>query len=248
MPIRKATSAPTAPTAETVPTGADYTPAETEENLWENENPDEQAPESSGMGGWGALDKAREERKKSGGGGNAFQFSDEARPVLFLSAGPVNVYERHWVNRKEEKARRSFKCIARKGSEITCPLCAIGNKATLRADFQVLDLEFEGDEIIEKPRVMNLGVQAAELLEAIDNDERKGPLQGHWFAVYTTGTRPKITHHFEWIKERDLEEDWGIPLEGAKQFAEQYVGKVEYKNYPPDLEELQEIAAEIKKG
>jgi hypothetical protein len=237
VPIRKATAP--------APTGDEYAP---EESLWEDENPDEQAAESSSLqeGGWAALQSAMEERKAQGGSGNTFRFTSEARPVLFLSDGPVSIYNRHWVNRKEEKARRSFKCIASKG--VTCPLCALGNKVSLRAEFQVLDLEFKEDEITEHPRIMNLGITAAEQLEVINKDERKGPLQGHWFAVYMTGNAPKVTHHFEYIKERDLEEDWNIPLAGAKQFAEEYVGKVEYKNYEPDLTELQEVAAEIKKA
>ena len=239
MPIRK---------VQPSPSGDEYTPKNAEETtLWEDENPDEQAKESSSLqGGWGALKGAMENRTKprSSGSGGMFRFSEDPKPILFLSDGPVSVYERHWVTRE---GRNSFKCLGSFGP-VPCPLCAVGNRATLRADFQVLDLEFNGDEIVENPRIMSLGVTAAEHLAALNEDSRKGPLQGKWYAVYMTGTRPKVTHHFEAIKERDLEEDWGIPLDGAKQFAEEYVGKVEYRNFEPDLAELQEVAAEIKKA
>lgn len=252
MPIRKA--APKAPveaeeSTAAAPTGEDY--AQTE-GLWGEESPDEHAEQSSSVqAGWGALRKGVDEAKARGGGGNIFQWTGEARPVLFLSDGPVSVYDRHWVDgRADKKARKTFKCAASKAHpEIVCPLCAIGNNPSLRADFQVLDLEFlEDGTIMESPRIMSLASTSAELLMDLNADKKKGPLLGNWYAVYQTGTRPRITHHFEFIKKRDLAEDWLIPLDGAEELATEYVGKVPYKNYEPNLEELKAVADEIKKS
>lgn len=247
MPIRKAAK----PAAKSAPTGDDYAqPKRSEEDVWGEENPEEHSEQSSslqaGGAGWGALERGVEEAKsRGGGGGNIFKFTADPRPVLFLSDGPVAVYERHWVDgRKEAKARKTFKC-----SGEGCPLCAVGNRPSLRADFQVLDLEFtKDDEIIESPRIMSLAATSAEQLMDLNGDERRGPLVGNWYAVYQTGTAPRITHHFEFIKKRDLEDDWQIPLDGAKEFADEYVQKVDYKAFEPDVAELREVASEIKKS
>jgi hypothetical protein len=168
----------------------------------------------------------------------------EGQVVKFLENEDGSIawsYEQHWVDRGGKK---SFPCIEAPG--VKCPLCAIGAKVSTKVVYSVLNLS------LPEPKV-----QALEVSSQIDDDltgldaGKTGPLPRlYWEVVRTKKARPtgyaKYNYTFTPIKERDLEEEYGVVLDDAEKemkeakfiLPSRYLGKVTRQS-------LQEIVDQV---
>ncbi len=171
-------------------------------------------------------------KQKRGSTDNAYfrypQEEGEEQVVKFLEDEPWS-YEQHWVPRK---GKQSFPCIGKE-----CPLCEIGNKTTTKMVYTIVNLTME-----ESP-VQTLEVTATnyDTLRAFNKDKKTGPLTRlYWALSRTKKTKSSgygnYNYSFLPVKERDLDEDYGIDpdiadeaiKEGAKKIPspQKVLGKV----------------------
>lgn len=201
-------------------------------------------------GGMAALEKALAQRSQSGDD-YFFKFDEEGKIVLFLSDGPLHIYMIHWVDMPQEdgkKAPRSFTCTVT--DEGGCPLCDVGLKARFTSDWPVLQLVSEGDELVEGKRIMSLGPGASRELVDINRDKRKGPIKSNWYLAKRTGKGFDTRYTFDYLKYHDLEEDYGVPTESAKELEKEHVDG-DFDWYKPPVvnrEALAEAASVVKKA
>lgn len=156
-------------------------------------------------------------RPSSDSGSIYFRWGDDGdvQVVKFLDAEPWG-YGQHWVTREGKK---SFPCLGP-----GCPLCEVGVKVSQKVVFSVLNLS------TPEPIVQAFEVSPTldDILTAYDSDKKTGPLPRlYWALSRTKAARSsgfqRYNYTFTPIKERDLDEDYGIDpdaievdLEGAK--------------------------------
>lgn len=143
-----------------------------------------------------------------------FYWDEEPQLVKFLDEEPW-AYDQHWVKRD---GKQSFPC-----SGSGCPLCAIGVKVEQKVVYTVVNLTpRKGDE----PLVQTLEVSLTndETLQTLDADSKTGPLSRLWWAISRsekkTGSRKSYSYSFLPVKDRDLDEDWGVDLDEAEDAVE----------------------------
>ena len=154
------------------PQGDDYAAtASTEDDVFEEENPDEIAEFSQSRSrGWGAADE-KVESSKSSGGKTHFKFSEDQELIAFVEGEPIDIYDQHWIKRQ---GQMSFRC-----ADEDCPLCEAGDSPSSRFTFSILHFEEENGEINPRVKLMTVGTKALKQLRAIDEDpKRGGPLEG----------------------------------------------------------------------
>jgi len=232
------------PIKKKAPQGDDYAAtASTEDDVFEEENPDEIAEFSQSRSrGWGAADEKLESSKGSGGSGSHFKFSEEQELIAFVDGQPIDVFDQHWLNNRE--GQKSFRCL-----EEECPLCAAGDSPSPRFTFSILHFEEENGEIDPTIKLMTVGVKALKQLKAIDEDpKRGGPLEGKFFSAYRTGKKRDTVHTFTPVKLRDVEEDWEIPQDEAVSALKEAQEGPEPKVWIDSLETLREVASELKRS
>ena len=187
----------------------------------------------------------KQSRPKSEAAAMYFRWADDGdqQVVKFFDADPWG-YNQHWVTRE---GKQSFPCIARPGTR--CPLCEVGIKASQRIVYSLINLSHPDGPTSQ---ILEVGPQLDETLIAYDDDRKTGPLSRLWWALSRTkgarsaGGQGKYNYMFTPIKDRDLEDDWGISFDTADQASKKLkalspadvLGKVDRKM-------LQEVADEV---
>lgn len=181
--------------------------------------------------GWDAAAAFLKSKEKSSLYPTDFKFSESYQLVRFLDDAPFVVYEQHWIDRE---GRKSFVCL---GDD--CPLCTIaGDKPRARFAFNVISLSDEAPEV----QVMYVPKTAVLLLQAANEDPRRGPLTKYYWSVRRLGTGRETQYTFDRVKADELSEDWGLDSGKVDAFAStavKYDGKVVYVS---PREELLEVA------
>lgn len=157
--------------------------------------------------------RGRDEIKKNrpvGEGGDAFfRWDDDDQVVKFLDTEPWS-YDQHWVKRQ---GKQSFPCV---GPDNGCPLCEIGVKVAQKVVYSLVNLSHSKGPLTQ---TLEVGPTLDDTLYEYDQDRKTGPLPRLYWALHRTeksgGGRSKYQYFFTPIKERDLEEDWEIPVEDA---------------------------------
>ena len=136
-----------------------------------------------------------------------FKFSEEPQLIKFLGDAPFAVYEQHWIERP--KGKKSFVCLGDK-----CPLCDIlGDQPRGKFAFNVLVLsgDTKGVQILTAPPTL------ARLIRKAHQDERKGPLSKEFWEVSRMGTGPTTNFTLEFVRGRDLAEEWELNMETVQE-------------------------------
>lgn len=150
---------------------------------------------TSVQAGWGAAESKL--TTKSSEYPNDFKFTKEPQLVRFLEDAPFAVYQQHWI---EREGKKSFVCL-----EDECPLCIIsGDKPRGRFAFNVLVLSDETPTV----QILTAPPTFARMLRSANEDERRGPLTKHYWAISREGSGPQTTFNLERVRATDLAEEW----------------------------------------
>lgn len=156
--------------------------------------------------GWDSFDAMLAKTEVSSDYPTDFKFTEEPVLVKFLENAPFKTYNQHWIDRP--KGKRSFICL---GDD--CPLCDIlGDKPRPKLAFNVVVLsgESQGLQILTAPPMLG------RLLRKVHDDDRKGPLSREFWEVSRTGTGPQTVYNLDFVRGRDLEEEWALDLDTVK--------------------------------
>lgn len=185
--------------------------------------------------GWDTFDSMLAKSESNSDYPVDFKFTEEPVLVKFLENAPFKTYSQHWIDRP--KGKRSFVCL---GDD--CPLCDIlGDKPRPKLAFNVVVLsgESQGLQILTAPPMLG------RILRKVHDDDRKGPLSREFWEVSRTGTGPQTVYNVDFVRGRDLEEEWGLDLDAVKDSiskAEPYDGEA-VRETPYD--ELLEVARSV---
>ena len=160
------------------------------------------------QGGWDALDALM--KPVTTEYPTDFKFSEEPTLVKFLEDGPFAVYEQHWID--GAKGRKSFVCIGE-----NCPLCdVLGDKprGKFAWNVYVLSGETQGVQVMTVPPVFARQVATA------NKDERKGPLVREFWEISRTGMGPTTNYSLNYVRGRDLAEEWKLKLDEVNALVE----------------------------
>jgi hypothetical protein len=136
-----------------------------------------------------------------------FRFSEEPQLIKFLEDAPFAIYEQHWIERP--KGKKSFVCLAD-----NCPLCDIlGDKPRGKFAFNIVVLSGEttGVQILTAPPLL------VRQLRKLNDDERKGPLGKEFWEVSRLGTGPTTSYTLNFVRGRDLVEEWKLSIEDVQE-------------------------------
>jgi len=132
-----------------------------------------------------------------------FKFTEEPQLVKFIQSGPFASYDQHWIERP--KGKKSFVCL-----QDDCPFCdIIGDKARGKFAFNILVLS--GEE--KKVQILTAPPTLYRQLRKAHEDDRKGPLAREFWAISRNGTGPQTTYTLDFVRARDLSEEWGLNTE-----------------------------------
>lgn len=192
--------------------------------------------------GWNAAKKLQEETK-SANITNELKLGEDERLIAFLPGQiPLDSYKQHWINR--QKGKRSFVCL---GAD--CPLCEkAGDVPSAKFAFGVLAFDVPEDpeaDIEVNPALLVAGTRLMDMLYAIDQDPKRGPLASRFFSISRSGTSNTTSYSVRPIKTRDLSEDWGIDAADAEEELDKYTTKDVRPVYRSDAGELLAVAREI---
>ena len=149
--------------------------------------------------GWGAVDDIAAPAQ-GGDFPTDFRFTEEPQLIKFLEDEPFAVYEQHWIERP--KGKKSFVCIGD-----NCPMCdVLGDKPRGKFAFNiaVLSGDVTGVQILTAPPLL------VRQLRKINEDDRKGPLSREFWEVSRLGTGPTTSYNLNYVRGRDLEEEWKL--------------------------------------
>lgn len=197
---------------------------------------DEDRPVRAGWAGY------KETRQKGGAFADYLQLEDGEKPTLikFLEPEPFASYRVHWLEGLTSTRKKSWICL-----ENDCPLCDAGDDQSFKIAFNIVILN-KGKPTV---KVWEVGPRMAEAIEAKAKDKRTGPIDrpDMYFAVNRTGKRQKTQYHIEAVKERDVEDDFGVrPVteedldRWSKKLFDHTVVKV------PTKQKLKALAAELQ--
>lgn len=205
-----------------------------EEDDVDDDDEDDEDDEGLVEGGWGAYERGK---AKSGGYAEFLKLEEEPTLIKFLEPVPFANFRQHWIDRRQGK--RSWVCI-----EDDCPLCNLGDDPAFRVMFNVLVLSED------KPmnRVWEMGGAVAEQVKAKMKDKRTAPIDREdvYWSASRTGKKQQTRYALDFVKERDLEEDWDIkPM--SEDELEKYRAKAFDKKIikVPTRKQLLEIAEEV---
>ena len=161
------------------------------------EEDDEPQGDSPIASGWGAF---KQKRAASGDYADNLKIEKDAVLIAFLDNEPFAVYREHWI---ERPGKKSFICI-----EKDCPLCDAGdNRPRVKTVFNVVELR---DDEAPKVVIWTTAPRLTGQLASLDADEKVGPLTKGYWSIKRTGEGTKTTYNISPVKERDLQEDWGV--------------------------------------
>lgn len=128
-----------------------------------------------------------------------FRFASEPTLVKFLD-GPY-YYKQHWLDGRT-KGRKSFVCMGE-----GCPLCdVLGDEPKNKAVFNVFVLSGENQGV----QILTAVPTLFRLIKKAHEDDRKGPISREYWAISRTGKGPDTLYSLDYVRSRDLDEEWGI--------------------------------------
>lgn len=163
-----------------------------------------------------------------------FKFSEEPQLIKFLEDGPFRVYEQHWI---ERTGKKSFVAL----SEDDPFTDLLGSKPRARFAFNVLVLSGETQAV----QILTAPPSFARQIRRAHEDERKGPLSKEFWEVSRTGNGPTTQYTINYVRGRDLEEEWNLNPEAVSELVKNAVC------FTPDViketprEEMLKIAREV---
>lgn len=164
------------------------------------------------------------------------RFEDDGKHQVFKfldENGPFAIYKQHFLNQKTS-GKRSYVCIG-----AGCPLCLrLEDRPENKRAFTVVNLSHpEG----MKRQMLVAGARLYQALHAAHYSPQ-GPLTKGYWAIVRIGKGPSTVYTVSPVKERDLDEDWGInPSKAENACAEAEVYTRDFiKEYT--REELDEVA------
>jgi hypothetical protein len=148
-----------------------------------------------------------------------FKFTGKIQVVKFHpdSFPPIS-YKQHFLSTKSS-GKKSYTCLNPKGAPSNpCPLCQMdsdiaGQRAELKAAFTVVNFSAQPFE----RQLLTASKRLIDTLHTVDSSEI-GPLEGKYWTINRSGERQTTAYHLNAVKERDLQEDWGIDPKAAKEF------------------------------
>lgn len=185
--------------------------------------------------GWESFDELLNRQATSSDYPTDFKFTEEPVLIKFLEDAPFKTYDQHWIDRP--KGKRSFICV---GDD--CPLCdLLGDKPRPKLAFNVLVLsgEARGLQILTAPPM--LGRQ----LRKVHDDDRKGPLSREYWEISRSGTGPQTVYTLNFVRGRDLQEEWGLDLAEVKDMVANSEPYTEEAIRETSHEELLEVARSV---
>lgn len=174
----------------------------------DDERPRERSKSSvrRSSGGFDSFDKA----KAQGSGKYPERFKpevDEEKIVKFRDKVPFTSVFQHWINKKP------YTCIADDEGE-GCPLCDKGDVAQGQWYFHVIDMS-ETKPVL---KVWQAGMRPTGLIKKINEKGKLAPVDRE--DLYFMVTKPdNNSFTISAIKERDLDEEWGVDPLTEKQIA-----------------------------
>lgn len=155
--------------------------------------------------GWDAAE-AIMVQKQSGDYPVDLKFDSDPALIKFLDTPPLSYFQ-HWIERP--KGRKSFTCI---GDD--CPLCDIlGDTPRRKTAFQVYVLSGENQGL----QILTAVPTLYRLIKKANEDDRKGPIGREYWAVSRTGTGKETLYSLDYVRSRDLEEEWNLDPEKVKE-------------------------------
>lgn len=170
--------------------------------------------------------------------------------VKFLDPENFDSYAEHNLfDSPITKGQRTFVCLA--GSDVECPLCAVGSDTKAKSVFNVIVIDPEDEDDEGTFHVMEAGPDLAKQVEDLSSERA---LNGDLRVGYASMSAYKkdngfISYKVKHIKERDLQEDWSVPPlsnEEITEFDAQKKGP-DYVQYS-SLSRMNEAADAISKG
>lgn len=159
--------------------------------------------------GWAAAESFLKAKDKDSKYAANFKFSEEATLVRFLEDEPFMVYEEHWIDRTE--GRRSFVSL---GDDDPLTIIA-GSKPRPKFAFNVLVLSEEEPNV----QIMTVPITLARLLQAANEDPRRGPLTKFYWTLARLGTGRDTQYQLERVRATDLAEEWELDPEKIDEIA-----------------------------
>lgn len=152
------------------------------------------------------------QQSSESGANQYFRWGDNGDVVVvkFVDEEPL-AYRQHWVTRA---GKQSFPCVGK-----NCPLCEVGSKTTQKVVYALINISAKEGPLAQ---ALEVSPSLADTLAAYDADTRNGPLSKRWYALSRTvkaraGGFGKYDYHIIPVKDRDLEEDYGIVLDDAEE-------------------------------
>ena len=181
---------------------------EDEEPVAEEETGSEEAGEEESIVPVARGRKAINSKRQNSDSSAYFRWPEtDGEPVVvkFLDEEPWS-YNQHWVQERAT-GRKSFPCIGE-----DCPLCEIGIQARQKIVYSLVNLSSKDGPTVQ---TWEVAPTLDDVLLHHDQDVKTGPLSRmFWALARTKGARSssfaKYNYTFTPIKQRDLEEDWGI--------------------------------------
>lgn len=186
--------------------------------------------------GWAAAEQIKESKSDYA---QTLKLSDDPQLIKFLEDEPYASYRTHWVDRSGQK---SWVCIDDSEPK-GCPLCEVGNRSSQRFSFNVVLLSEGADPVIKS---FDVGVRVLDQLKNFHTDQRQGPLSKNYWAVSRTGKGTSSATSLQMIRERDLDDDFGVEALTPSDLAD-----LRRRAYTEDIvqvssrKELLEIAEEL---
>lgn len=171
--------------------------------------PDEdEAPNGKGSniakpeGGWDALKTLKSQAKSNGDflswKEQGWKPEEEETLVKFLEDGPFASYYNIWVPAKN----RSYTTLD--------PENALTEQHGLRPGTHVLFNVLIAEDDGWTHKYLRASSMLSELIEKMATHDRHGPLTKNYWELSASGTKKNYTPVMNVVKERDLQEDWGI--------------------------------------
>ena len=186
--------------------------------------------------GWGASSSASGE-----GFPEEFKFLDgEFKVVKFIdptNTGPFAVYKQHWLN-QVTTGKRSYVSPG-PNDALTVRL---GSKPVQKYAFTVVNFS-EPDGF--KRQILVAGNRLFNMLKEANNNAKSGPLTNGYWALTRTGKLQSISYVVSAVKERDLQEDWGIDPAKAAEFISSVEPYDKSAIRVSSYEELEKVAAAL---
>lgn len=130
-------------------------------------------------------------------------------PVLIKFLDGPHSYKQHWLDGRTT-GRKSFTCL---GDDQNCPLChVLGDEPRNKAAFNVFVLSGEQQGV----RILTAVPTLFRLILKAHSDDRKGPISREYWAVSRTGTGKNTLYSLDYVRSRDLEEEWGLDSNDTK--------------------------------